>query len=99
MLRIQPSSEKKLNVIGPGLLTWKEPVKTALKLAMSPSPAFWSLPWAGTVLHEPSGCCTTFVNGWLFVFTPVWLEHGTVPTGGLKLTTGNSWVKVTAVDV
>ncbi len=28
---------------------------------------------------------------------PVLFEHGTVPTGGLKLTTGNSWVNATGV--
>ena len=96
-LRIQPSSEKKLKVTRLDALTRNAPVNTAWKLVSSPAPACWFLPCAGNVLHEPSGCGTTLVKGRVEMSTPVLLVQGTVPTGGLKLMTGNSWVNATGV--
>src|SRR3954454_22956856 len=82
-----------LSVTRPGPETVRVPVKAALKLYRSPTPACRPLPCAAAVAQLPSSCGATAVKGRLLLLTPVALLHATVPSGGLKASAGKACTK------
>ena len=78
--------------MSPAPATVNEPVKTAWKSNIVPTPACRPLPWATMVpVKLPFRSVVTLVNGRVNTPTPEVLP-GMVPPGGLKLIVGKAWM-------